>query len=78
MTYYQKNKEQRQIYDKIYRENNKELIAEKKKIYMEKYREENKEKNNTQIKCECGVFVVPRNMGRHLETKKHFSLMKKA
>ena len=59
-----------------YRENNKELIANKYKVY----RDANKEKINLQkrerIICECGFEINKNSMTRHLKNKIHSQLMK--
>jgi len=49
MSYYQKNKEKLQKSQKIYRENNKEWIAEKKNIYMAEYRKDENHKENQKV-----------------------------
>lgn len=47
-----------------------------KKDYNKEYWKDNNEKINKKITCECGCFVVKRNMNQHLKTDKHKKLIK--
>jgi len=60
-------KKEKQIYDKSYREKNKE----KKKLIDKAYYEKNKEK----IMCECGCTISKIDKSRHIKSKKHQNLM---
>ncbi len=79
--------ERKVLYDKQYRNNNKEQIAEikkqwrennKQKIleYKKEYRNKNKEKinekkRNNKIVCVCGSEVIKDNLARHKRSVKH-------
>jgi len=60
-------KEEKQIYDKSYREKN----AEKKKLVDKAYYEKNRE----QIVCECGCTIAKFEKSRHIKSKKHQNLL---
>ena len=65
----------KKIYDKKYREENKEKVAKKHKKYYEANKEHYKEyveKNKHKIyNCECGGSYHKNNKKRHLKTIKH-------
>lgn len=76
--------------NKIYRQNNKNKIANAKKIYrdnnLEKFKNYHKEyyQNNKEkilqkmkekVKCECGCIVNKDNLKRHQRSKKHINLL---
>lgn len=60
-------KEEKKIYDKEYREKNKEIKLKRNKEYYEKNKEE--------IMCECGCMVTKFNKSRHIKSLKHKELM---
>ena len=85
--YYQQNKEQISLYDKLYHKKNREEILKKMKLYKAKnkeklklYYEKNKDKANARqrekITCECGCVSTRVNISTHRKTKKHLKLMK--
>jgi len=72
---------------KEYRENNKELIAEKDAKWYEKnkerllkkqteYREKNKEKLTKKIKCDCGKVLKQYSFEGHKKSKFHIEFLK--
>lgn len=62
--YYEKNKEIVLEKHKIYRENNREMLAEKSK--------QNHEKSKIiKIKCECGSTINKHSIYSHIKSKKH-------
>jgi len=58
--YYRKNKKKKLLQAKEYRNNNKETIKQKEK---------------EKITCICGSIISRRNLGRHMKTPKHISLL---
>ena len=62
-----KDTEKRKVYDKTYRDNNKEKLNEKSK----KYYHENKDKISEKIQCECGGVYRRDSKSQHLKTKMH-------
>lgn len=55
-------KERKQIEDKKYHENHKEIISERKK---------------EKITCKCGCNITKGGLSQHIKTKKHINLIKK-
>jgi hypothetical protein len=58
--YYENNKDKSNQQSKLYRENNKEHIAEYRKIM---------------ITCECGCEILKCNLSRHLKSANHIKLL---
>jgi hypothetical protein len=83
--------EEKKENNKIYNDNNKDIIKEKKKEYYENNKdiinEKNKEwynnnkdiiseKNKEKIHCECGSIIRKNNLSRHLKSIKHQDYLK--
>ena len=66
-----KDTEKRKVYDKAYRDNNKEKLNEKSK----KYYHENKDKISEKMQCECGGVYRRDSKSRHLKTKMHINFI---
>jgi hypothetical protein len=63
----EEDKAERKKYDKLYYQENKEVLAEKKKLYYQ----ENKENINGRVKCPiCNSTVTQGQIKRHQRTKK--------
>ena len=69
--------EKKKEYNKKYREEKKDEIAEKKKEYYEEKKDEITEKRNEPFNCECGSVVIHHHKARHNRTKKHQEWLKK-
>jgi len=69
--YKEDNKEIIAEKQKIYNEHNKEIIAKKMKIYYEDNKEILSQKAKEKITCECGCIVCRVVIARHKKTKKH-------
>jgi hypothetical protein len=69
-------KRQKDEYDKMYYEKNKEKLKEQSRIYHKKQYDENREiilekKRTTKEKCECGSEYMKSNRSFHIKSKKH-------
>lgn len=60
--YEEYRKEDKKIYQKLYRQKNKQEIAEKR---------------NKPFECDCSIFTNKRHFARHIKTKRHQDLMDK-
>lgn len=57
--------------DKAYRENNKEQVRAKKKEYREMNKDKIAQREQVDVKCECGDTVRKYKLNRHRLTKRH-------
>jgi len=69
--YRKENREYIAEYKKEYRQENKEVIADYQKEYYEKNKEVLKEHINEKFECECGGSYTRANKSKHEKTKKH-------
>lgn len=60
--YYQGNKEKILLYNKNYRDDNKDII---------KFKDKNR--HSVKIKCECNSFFIKKNINRHKKSEKHIN-----
>eukprot|EP00971_Amphidinium_carterae_P249573 4953613-Amphidinium_carterae.1 len=67
------NKEKTQDYMKKYAQSHLEKVREHKR----KWGQKNQTYVRTKLTCECGCEVSRANMSRHLQSDKHFEIMKK-
>lgn len=78
-TYYANNKADRDAYNKLYYEKNKEEILTKSRVRNKKWYEENKEeklaKDRVVMTCECGCEITKKGLTKHKKSKKHEKLM---
>lgn len=79
--------EKKRLYNKEYKQKNKERIREQSKQYHEhnkerrnemtkKYYEDNKETINKKIVCVCGSEYMYKHKARHETTQKHLDYIK--
>ena len=69
------NSEKIKYQERVWRENNKEIINKSKKLTNEKYKEKYTLQKKEKIKCVCGCLISRRNLSQHKRTKKHLELM---
>ena len=69
--YHQDNKEKRNEKNRIYRQDNKEII----KQYYQENKEKIKERDSQKIECECGSVVRRYDIERHRKSQKHQKLI---
>ena len=69
--YHQDNKEKRNEKNRIYRQDNKEII----KQYYQDNKEKIKERDSQKIECECGSVVRRYDIERHRKSQKHQKLI---
>ena len=70
--------DEKQLYNKEYKENNKDKLKEYHKKYDDEYYQKNKENLKTDIIiCDCGSELRKDNLKRHLQSKKHQKLLLK-
>lgn len=85
---YENQKEWKQIWNKDYKEKNKETLKEKNKEYRDNHKEQaheyyinNKERiaeySKTQHQCQCGGHYTTLHKQRHLRTTKHIQFQEK-
>jgi len=61
--------------NKIYDNNNKEIMNEKQKMYYENNKGKILKKGKEKFECECGCVINKRQLSRHQKNKKHLDLI---
>ena len=70
-------KEYKKIWNKNYREANREKLKEKDRKYYHENKESIEAKQGQKVICECGCELRRDGMRRHITTKRHLDLMTK-
>ena len=75
--YKEKNKERIMAQKVVYRENNIDKIRESERKYREENKERIKEQQGEKVQCECGLYVLKRQLNRHKSCRLHKNHMQK-